>query len=65
MIDREFEPQARLSQHLKDVGLILEAGREKGQPLPLSELHQELLQKVVAQGHGNEDNSAIVRAFEA
>ncbi len=65
MLTGNFEPEARLAQHLKDVRLILEAGRRKGASLPLSELHAALLERLVEEGCGALDNSAIVRAFRA
>ena len=65
MLQRDFEPQARLSQHLKDVRLILEAAARAGQPLPLSEAHRELLELAERRGLGALDNSAIVRAIES
>ena len=37
MLSGDFEPQARLSQHLKDVRLILAAGKQSGAMLPLSD----------------------------
>lgn len=61
MVEEDFEPQARLSQHLKDVRLILEEGKA---PLPFSKLHETLLSHLEAAGHGAEDNSAILRWFE-
>jgi 3-hydroxyisobutyrate dehydrogenase-like beta-hydroxyacid dehydrogenase len=64
MISERFEPQARLSQHLKDVRLILAAGAASGAKLPLSELHKSLLEVVEAHGFGAADNSAIIKAFE-
>ena len=63
MIEGRFEPQARLSQHLKDVRLILEAGRESGVQLPLSRLHRQLLAAVEEAGFGGDDNSAVIRAW--
>ncbi|MFL2869766.1 MAG: NAD(P)-dependent oxidoreductase [Pirellulaceae bacterium] len=60
MVAGNFEPQARLRQHLKDVLLILEMGREHGQQLPLSQLHEELLSSAVENGLGELDNSAII-----
>ncbi|MGQ9589393.1 MAG: NAD(P)-dependent oxidoreductase [Planctomycetota bacterium] len=63
MLDRDFAPQARLSQHLKDVRLILEAGREAGARLPLSELHRRLLEQAERAGLGALDNSAIAEVF--
>lgn len=63
MIQRDFSPQARLRQHLKDVRLIRAAALEHQSPTPFSELHQKLLEMLVARGFGDEDNSAILRVF--
>ncbi len=64
MLERDFKPQARLSQHLKDVRLILSLGKKAGAKLPLSALHRRLLEQVEAAGAGDLDNSAIFKAFE-
>ena len=64
MIAGDFRPQAKLSQHLKDVRLILEAGAAAGAKLPLSAVHAKLLKTAQAAGAGELDNSAIIRAFE-
>jgi len=63
MIDGEFAPQARLSQHLKDVRLILDRAKQAGTQLPLSEIHRELLERVESAGDGHLDNSAVIRAW--
>ena len=63
MLAEDFSPQARLSQHLKDVRLILAAGERTGTRLPLSFLHRTLLERVEAAGHGELDNSAILLAY--
>jgi len=63
MVEGDFRTQARLSQHLKDVRLILEAAGEAGQTLPLSEAHRRLLEAAEAAGLGDADNSAVIRAF--
>ena len=64
MVSGDFEAQARLSQHLKDVRLILQAGLGSGVSLPLSTTHRELLEAAEAAGLGQLDNSAIIRVFE-
>jgi 3-hydroxyisobutyrate dehydrogenase-like beta-hydroxyacid dehydrogenase len=64
MLDGDFTPEAKLAQHLKDVRLILEAGDKAGASLPLSHVHEELLAALVAEGAGDLDNSAVMRAFE-
>lgn len=61
MITQDFTPQAKLSQHLKDVRLMLAASSI---PLPLSETHRQLLEKAVALGFGDADNSAVIKVFE-
>jgi 3-hydroxyisobutyrate dehydrogenase-like beta-hydroxyacid dehydrogenase len=63
MLGRDFAPQARLSQHLKDVRLILEAGERTGAVLPLSLLHRQLLETAEAAGFGDSDNSAVIEIF--
>ncbi len=63
MVKEEFTPQARLSQHLKDVRLILASGQKNEAKLPLSTLHRELLEELERRGFGALDNSAIIKAF--
>lgn len=63
MVSGRFEPQSRIRQHLKDVGLMLEAARAAGQPLPLSETHAHLMRDAIAAGDGDLDNAAIVRQW--
>jgi len=60
MLDEDFTVQARLSQHLKDVRLILASGVT----LPLSETHRQLLEKAEAMGLGEADNCAIIKAIQ-
>jgi 3-hydroxyisobutyrate dehydrogenase-like beta-hydroxyacid dehydrogenase len=64
MVSSSFTAEARLAQHAKDVRLILEQGEQVNARLPLSTLHGDLLAQLVAQGFSDEDNSAIIRAFD-
>lgn len=65
MLSRQYlPPQGRLSQHLKDVTLILEVGRRVGASMPLSTLHRTLLEQCEAAGFGGHDNSSVLKAFE-
>ncbi len=64
MLTGDFTPAARLSQHLKDVRIILATAERAGQPLPLSALHRTLLERAESLGLGELDNSAIARVFE-
>ncbi|WP_165251806.1 NAD(P)-dependent oxidoreductase [Paludisphaera soli] len=63
MIEGDFAPQARLSQHLKDVRLILSAAEAAGLALPLSQAHRGLLERAEAGGLGGLDNSAVIEAI--
>jgi 3-hydroxyisobutyrate dehydrogenase-like beta-hydroxyacid dehydrogenase len=64
MIHGDFEPQARLSQHHKDVRLMLQAAARAGTDLPLTRAHAQLLELAENAGYGAQDNSAVIRAFE-
>lgn len=64
MLARDFKPQARLSQHLKDVRLILKSGASAKAKLPLSRVHEHLLAAAAAAGLGGRDNCAIIEMFK-
>lgn len=64
MVEGDFTPDARLSQHHKDVRLILAAAAGNGATLPLTQLHDYLLATLEERGFGDLDNSAIVRAYD-
>jgi 3-hydroxyisobutyrate dehydrogenase-like beta-hydroxyacid dehydrogenase len=61
MIDKDFRPQGRLSQHLKDVRLMQSESTIR---LPLTDAHQQLLEKAEGLGHGDLDNSAVILAYD-
>lgn len=60
---RYQDPDSRIRQHLKDLDLILEAGRAAGLRLPASEAHRALLAEAVAAGDGDLDNAAVLRRY--
>jgi len=64
MISRDYAPQARLAQHLKDVRLIRQLARRHKSIAPLTDQHELLLQKAVELGYGDADNSALIEAFQ-
>jgi 3-hydroxyisobutyrate dehydrogenase-like beta-hydroxyacid dehydrogenase len=45
MLDGDFQPQARLRQHHKDVSIILKYAEKLKQELPLSRVHLDVLKK--------------------
>ena len=56
-------PEARLSQHLKDVRLMLAESEALGAATPLTRLHEELLSVAEELGLGTADNSAVIEVF--
>ncbi|HCN28600.1 MAG TPA: NAD(P)-dependent oxidoreductase [Verrucomicrobiales bacterium] len=63
MIRRDYTPQARLSQHLKDLRLMQNCAGERGMDLPLARTHRALLEKAEGMGLGSLDNSAILEVL--
>jgi 3-hydroxyisobutyrate dehydrogenase-like beta-hydroxyacid dehydrogenase len=57
----EFAPEGRVTQHLKDVHLMLEQAERVKQRLPLLEVHSDVLEACVRQGEGDLDNSAVIK----
>lgn len=63
LVERDFTVQARLSQHLKDVRLMLQAAGAVGMELPLTDTHRRLMEQAEAAGLGELDNSAIIEVL--
>ncbi len=63
MIAGDLSAQARLSQHLKDVRLMLAAADAQGVFMRLTDTHRRLLEEAEALGYGEHDNSAIFQAM--
>jgi 2-hydroxy-3-oxopropionate reductase len=64
MIDRDFEPGARVELHQKDLELALSSARRLGLALPGTALAQQLFNSCRAQGGARWDHSAMVKALE-
>jgi len=60
MIRGDFAPEGRVRQTLKDVHLMLEQARGRGQRLPLLEVHEDVLSACVRRGEQDLDNSRVV-----
>jgi 3-hydroxyisobutyrate dehydrogenase-like beta-hydroxyacid dehydrogenase len=61
--DNFFPPVATVTQHAKDVRLMLELGRQTGQALPMTELHRDILQRAIDRGDADQDNAAVIRVW--
>jgi 3-hydroxyisobutyrate dehydrogenase-like beta-hydroxyacid dehydrogenase len=64
MVTGDFTPQAKLSQHIKDVRLIVEEASRGNKYLPLSQVHLALLEQAEADGLGELDNSAVIKPID-
>jgi 3-hydroxyisobutyrate dehydrogenase/2-hydroxy-3-oxopropionate reductase len=61
---RDFTANFSTKWMHKDVGLILESGKELGVPLLLTSLTQQLFQTAIAAGHGDEDMCSTIKVLE-
>ena len=57
-------PGFKSSMQLKDLGIVVETGREYGMPLPSASLHTQIYEALVAMGSADLDNSAVIEVFE-
>jgi 2-hydroxy-3-oxopropionate reductase len=60
MVARDFAPQGRVRQTLKDVHLMLDEAGAAGQSLPLLQVNAEVLEACVRAGEGDRDNSIVI-----
>jgi 3-hydroxyisobutyrate dehydrogenase-like beta-hydroxyacid dehydrogenase len=60
MLARDFAPEGRVKQTLKDVHMMLDQARQLGQELPMLKVHCEVLESCVRAGEAERDNSIIV-----
>ncbi|GCL61011.1 2-hydroxy-3-oxopropionate reductase [Rubrivivax pictus] len=64
MIKRTFNPGFRIKLHQKDLNLALQGAREIGVALPQTAGAAQLMQVCAANGMGDLDHSALVKALE-
>jgi 3-hydroxyisobutyrate dehydrogenase-like beta-hydroxyacid dehydrogenase len=60
MLGGDFTPEGRVRQTLKDVQLMLEQAKRRGQILPLLNVHCDVLEACVRAGEADLDNSAVI-----
>lgn len=64
VLARDFTPLSAVEIFVKDLGIVLDTGRELRFPLPIAAAaHQQFLAAAAA-GHGREDDSAVVKVYE-
>ena len=60
MIDREFSPASKISQHLKDFRIIRQLAENLGQQLPMAQKLIEILEACERHGDGELDNAISI-----
>jgi len=65
MVNRDFACRGELDILVKDLGYVLDMAKSMKLPLLLSALAREVYQMASRQGHGKEDDAAVVKAVEA
>jgi 3-hydroxyisobutyrate dehydrogenase len=65
MIRNEYPIGFKLALHRKDLGIALDLAEEVGAALPVAGLAAQIENGLLAQGHGDDDNSALARAIRA
>jgi 3-hydroxyisobutyrate dehydrogenase-like beta-hydroxyacid dehydrogenase len=60
MLARDFAPEGRVRQTLKDVHMMLDQAEQLGQELPMLRVHCDVLESCVRAGEAERDNSIIV-----
>jgi 2-hydroxy-3-oxopropionate reductase len=63
-LDHDFAPGFKVDLHHKDLEIALGAGGEVDAPLPLTAEVQQMFRQLRAAGHGDEDDSALLRVAE-
>jgi L-threonate 2-dehydrogenase len=65
MLDGDFAPRSAVEIFVKDLGVVLDSGRELRFPLPLAAAAHQLFLMAAAAGHGRADDAAVVKVYEA
>jgi 2-hydroxy-3-oxopropionate reductase len=63
-LEHDFAPGFKVDLHHKDLEIALGASAEVNAPLPLTAEVQQMFRQLRAGGHGEEDDSALLRVAE-
>jgi 3-hydroxyisobutyrate dehydrogenase len=64
MLAGDYTPLSAVDIFVKDLGIVLETGKELRFPLPLSATAHQLFLMAAAAGFGRQDDAAVVKVFE-
>jgi L-threonate 2-dehydrogenase len=59
----DYLPRSAVNIFVKDLGIVLEAGRKSTFPLPLTAAAHQMFLMAAAAGHGREDDAAVIKIF--
>jgi putative dehydrogenase len=59
----DYTPHSAVNIFIKDLGIVLDAGRQHAFPLPLTATAQQMYLSAAAAGHGGEDDAAVIKIF--
>jgi 3-hydroxyisobutyrate dehydrogenase len=59
----DYRPLSAVNIFVKDLGIVLDAARRLGFPLPLAATAHQLYLATAASGHGGEDDSAVIKFY--
>ena len=65
MLDNDYPLGFKVALHRKDLGIALSMARELDAALPVSVLCEEIEAALMAQGHADDDMSAVARSIRA
>jgi 3-hydroxyisobutyrate dehydrogenase len=63
MIDDEYPLGFKISLHRKDLGIALELAGQTGSALPVATMVTHFEDELIAEGYGDDDNSALARSI--
>lgn len=64
MLEGDYAPRSAVDIFVKDLGIVLDTGRETHFPLPLAATAHQLFLMASAAGFGRQDDAAVVKVFE-
>jgi 3-hydroxyisobutyrate dehydrogenase len=63
MLAGDYLARSAVDIFVKDLGIVLEAGRKSTFPLPLTAAAHQMFLMAAAAGHGREDDAAVIKIF--
>jgi 3-hydroxyisobutyrate dehydrogenase len=63
IIAGDYLPRSAVNIFVKDLGIVLEAGKRSTFPLPLTAAAHQMFLMAAAAGHGREDDAAVIKIF--